>query len=245
MKMKSDNMQKISVCMAVFNGEKYLHEQISSILAQLKQGDELIISDDASTDATLNVARSFGDARIKIHSNSLDQGYSGNFENAISLASGDVIFLADQDDVWLEGRVGKMLAALAQAQLVVCNARFTDEHLQPLATTLFSLRGGKQGFIANLYKSRYLGACMAFKSEILPKLLPFPVRRALCPHDLWITLVAELYYKVTLIDEPLMLYRRHGANASSGGMASGNSLYGMLEFRCYSLFKVLSRAAQR
>ena len=104
-------MKKISVCMAVYNGEKYIREQIASILGQLAPGDELIISDDGSSDGTLDEARAFGDARIRLLANQLDRGYSGNFENAIRHAGGDIIFLSDQDDVWLPGRVEKMRAA--------------------------------------------------------------------------------------------------------------------------------------
>ncbi|WP_070301311.1 glycosyltransferase family 2 protein [Janthinobacterium sp. HH104] len=235
-------MPKISVCMAVYNGEKYILEQIESILGQLSADDELIVSDDGSTDLTLEKIRSCGDARIRMIANELDKGYSGNFEHAIRHATGEVIFLSDQDDVWLAGRVQKMLAALERCDMVVCNAQFTDDVLTPLDTTLFSLRGGGQGFWKNLFKSRYLGACMAFKRSILRKALPFPGNRKLCPHDLWLTLVAELYYRVELIEEPLILYRRHGANVSSGGSASTNSFFNKMQFRAYCLLKVLGRA---
>ncbi|KHA79533.1 hypothetical protein NC77_04920 [Janthinobacterium lividum] len=235
-------MPKISVCMAVYNGEKYILEQIESILGQLSADDELIVSDDGSTDLTLEKIRSCGDSRIRMIANELDKGYSGNFENAIQHATGEVIFLSDQDDVWLAGRVQKMLAALERCDMVVCNAQFTDDVLTPLDTTLFSLRGGGQGFWKNLFKSRYLGACMAFKRSILRKVLPFPGNRKLCPHDLWLTLVAELYYRVEIIEEPLILYRRHGANVSSGGSASTNSFFKKMQFRAYCLLKVLGRA---
>lgn len=228
--------------MAVYNGEKYILEQIESILGQLSVDDELIVSDDGSTDLTLDKVRACGDARIRIIANELDKGYSGNFENAIRHATGEVIFLSDQDDVWLAGRVQKMLAALERCDMVVCNAQFTDHVLTPLDMTLFSLRGGGQGFWKNLLKSRYLGACMAFKRRILRKALPFPGNRKLCPHDLWLTLVAELYYRVELIAEPLILYRRHGANVSSGGSASTNSFLKKMQFRAYCLLKVLGRA---
>ncbi|WP_205412509.1 glycosyltransferase family 2 protein [Janthinobacterium lividum] len=228
--------------MAVYNGEKYILEQIESILGQLSADDELIVSDDGSTDLTLEKIRSCGDSRIRMIANELDKGYSGNFENAIQHATGEVIFLSDQDDVWLAGRVQKMLAALERCDMVVCNAQFTDDVLTPLDTTLFSLRGGGQGFWKNLFKSRYLGACMAFKRSILRKVLPFPGNRKLCPHDLWLTLVAELYYRVEIIEEPLILYRRHGANVSSGGSASTNSFFKKMQFRAYCLLKVLGRA---
>lgn len=241
----SIDMKKTSICMAVYNGEKYIREQIASILPQLSPHDELIISDDASSDATLEVARAFNDDRISIIANQMDRGYSGNFENAIRHASGDVIFLSDQDDVWLPGRVEKMLAALQRCELVVCNAQFVDQYLEPMDMTLFSLRGSARGFWANIYKSRYLGACMAFRRDILVKLLPFPGNRILCPHDIWITLVAELYYRVELIAEPLILYRRHGNNVSSGGYASKHGIFKQIQFRLYSLLKVFAVSTRK
>jgi len=213
-------MTKISVCLASYNGANYIGDQISSILQQLSSCDELVVSDDHSTDRTIDIVKEFNDNRIRIVVNAGNKGYSGNFENAIRLASGSIIFLSDQDDIWVAGRVKKMIAALEQADLAVSNAIFVDEALVDMGVTLFSLRGAKQGFLANIYKSRYLGACMAFRREILGKLLPFPEKRHLCPHDLWITLVAEFYFKVKILDEPLLLYRRHGSNVSNGGSKS-------------------------
>lgn len=234
-------MRRISVCMATYNGEKYIREQIVSILGQLKQFDELIISDDGSNDGTLEIVRSFNDDRIKIVYNSLGKGYSQNFENAIKSALGEIIFLSDQDDVWFGDKVEKMLVLLEDSQLVVSNAQFVDENLDLIKETFFSLRGGQRGFLNNLYKSRYLGACMAFRKEIYSKLFPFPSNRNLCPHDLWITLIAEFYFKVSTIDEPLIYYRRHGENVSTGGSFSENTIYKKIYFRCYSLLKVMTR----
>lgn len=234
-------MHRISVCMATFNGEKYIQAQISSILKQLSPYDELVVSDDFSTDKTLDIVKLFKDDRIKIVFNKLDKGYSGNFENSINFASGEIIFLSDQDDIWIDGKVKKMLGILENSELVVSNAQFVDKNLNLLNTTLFSLRGGKQGFFSNVYKSRYLGACMAFKREILGKLLPFPNNRKLCPHDLWISLIAEFYFKVEIMTEPLILYRRHDKNVSSGGNRSGNSVFRKILFRVYSMLMVISR----
>jgi glycosyltransferase involved in cell wall biosynthesis len=237
-------MAKISVCMATYNGEPFIHAQVASILQQLGTSDELVISDDRSTDGTLDVVRSFGDARIRIVFNEMAKGYSGNFENAIRHASGDIIFLSDQDDVWMPRKVERMSAALNEFDLVVSDARFVNGQLEGDGGTYFQRRQGKTGFLANLYKARYLGACMAFRSALLPKLLPFPGQRRLCPHDLWITLVGELFFKVGLVEEPLILYRRHGNNASDGGTARGGSAMRRVVFRLYSLMMVLSRAGK-
>jgi len=234
---------KISVCMATYNGEKYIRAQVDSILKQLSPQDELIVSDDHSTDKTIEIVNNIQDKRIVIIYNKLEKGYSGNFENAIINATGDIIFLSDQDDVWLDDKVNEMTHRMNDAQMVVCNAQFVDKDLNPMDGTYFGLRGGKQGLIYNLYKSRYLGSCMAFRRELLVKLLPFPSRRDLCPHDLWITLIAEMYFKVKIINKSLMLYRRHDNNVSSGGNLSKNNIYQKIFFRGYSLSMALSRLA--
>lgn len=234
-------MKKISVCMAVFNGEKYIQEQISSILEQLSPFDELIVSDDGSKDKTLEIIKAFGDDRIKIVFNECAKGYSGNFENSINNSTGDIIFLSDQDDVWIAGRVGRMVDVLADCDLVVCNAEYVDQYLKPLNQTLFMLRGGKEGFWSNIYKLRYLGACMAFRRGIFERLLPFPENKILCPHDMWIALIGEFYFRVKTIETPLILYRRHAETASTGGYKGNNGLFLMVLFRLYALSMVLGR----
>ena len=232
---------RISVCIATYNGEKYIKEQLDSILRQLTLNDEVVISDDASTDSTIKIIEGYKDHRIRVINNPFEKGYSKNFENAIINAKGDLIFLSDQDDVWLSGKVSKMIKSLETSTMVISDAELVDEKLRDLKTTYFSLRGGKAGFVNNLYKSRYLGACMAFKREIFKKLLPFPQRQFLCPHDYWLTLVGEFYYKIDIINEPLIKYRRHSDNASNGGIKSSKSIFQKLSYRIYSLVLLFKR----
>lgn len=231
----------ISVCMATYNGEKYIKEQLISILSQLRPQDEVIISDDRSTDHTLSVVESINDSRIKVYFNENEKGYSKNFENSITKATGDIIFLCDQDDVWMANKVETMLRGLEDADLVVSDALITDENLQSTLGSHFLLHQTKTGFINNFLKTRYIGACMAFKSSMLKKILPFPSNQKLCAHDYWIANVAELYYKVKLINTPLIKYRRHGSNASNGGDKSKNSLSQKLKVRFYTFVNLLQR----
>ena len=95
----------ISVCIATYNGEKYIKQQLLSILKQIKVNDEIIISDDHSTDKTFNIIKSFNDTRIKFFLNNKGKGYTRNFENALEKAHGDIIFLSDQDDIWIDNKV--------------------------------------------------------------------------------------------------------------------------------------------
>ena len=119
---------KISVCLATFNGEKYLQQQIESILIQLGDNDELIISDDGSSDQTLNIIESFSDKRIHIFHNKMNHGFIGNFENALRIATGDYIFLSDQDDVWSSDKLRISLQALEKADLIVHDAEMIDDY---------------------------------------------------------------------------------------------------------------------
>lgn len=231
----------ISVCLATYNGERYIKEQIESILPQLAFDDEIIISDDGSEDNTIKYINQFNDQRIKIIYNKLNKGYTNNFENSINYASGDIIILSDQDDVWFDNKVKEIEIALLTSDFVSHDALFVNENLVPTGDTLFLIRGGKLGFFQNLVKSQFLGACMAFKRSILLKVLPFPSNSRLCPHDLWLTLIAEFYFKTKVIKMPLIYYRRHSNNVSNGGVYSANSIFFKLKFRCYTFINVLSR----
>src|SRR5690554_2119128 len=105
----------ISVCMATYNGGRYIEEQLNSILSQLGPDDEVIICDDCSTDNTVEKATAIGDSRIKIFRNEKNLGYIRNFEKSVVLANGDYIFLSDQDDIWPSGRIALMLSAMKSA----------------------------------------------------------------------------------------------------------------------------------
>ena len=229
----------ISVCMATYNGEKYIKDQLLSILKQIGPNDEIIISDDLSTDKTVEIINCLNDSRIKLFFNT-NRGYTTNFQNAIQQASGDFIFLSDQDDIWVDHKLTIMSELLLHYDFVVSDAKLVNTHLESLGSTYFELRGGGgNGFVNNLKKLQYIGCCMAFRKTILKKVLPFPNNSILCPHDFWIAMISEFYYKTHVIKEPLLLYRRHGENVSTH--ISSTSLFFKIQFRIYALFKVLSR----
>lgn len=209
----------ISVCMATYNGEKYINAQLESILSQLEAQDEVVVSDDNSSDSTLEMIRQLHDPRIRIFVNDKEnRGYTRNFENALKKAKGDYIFLCDQDDVWHDNKVTVTLATLQQCDFTVSDACVVDENLAPIIVSHFMHAGVHNGFVENFFKTRYIGACMAFRRKVLEVALPFPANSHLCAHDYWIAIVAECYFKVRLIQEPLVDYRRHQSNASSGGL---------------------------
>lgn len=201
---------KLSVCIATYNGSKYLKEQLDSILKQLGPGDEIIISDDTSSDGTVEILKDYAkkDYRIRLHLNQKFRDPIKNFQNALSNANGDFIYLSDQDDVWLDNKINTINELLKEYDLVLHNSIMTDENLNVIHPSFFDFFGSKKGLIKNILKSSYYGSCMAFQKWILDKSIPFPDTREI-GHDLWIGLVAEMKGKVKFINIPFLLYRRH------------------------------------
>lgn len=230
----------ISVCVATYNGEKYIKEQLESILKQLGSDDEVIISDDGSTDSTLEAINSLCEPRIHVYQNAGRHGVLHNFENALQQAAGDYIFLSDQDDLWIEGKVARCLREFQHysVDLVLHNAKIVDVNNNIICNSFFKLRNSRPGFLVNLYKNSYMGCCMAFRREILAYVLPFP---QVAMHDLWIGLSVEKRGSVRLIEEPLILYRRHDQNVSSTGEKGKISCLGKLSYRANVLYEILKR----
>lgn len=203
----------ISVCMATYNGEKYLREQVDTILAQLSNDDELVVSDDGSTDHTIQILEGYKDPRIKILQNKGPHGVNGNFENVLRHAKGDYIFLSDQDDVWLPNKVDICVEALKNADCVVHDAIVVDFDLNVQNNSFFKMRRSGVGFLKNLYRNSYLGCCMAFRREMLKVILPIPKTRCFF-HDNWIGGIIDLKYKLIFIPFKGIKFRRHNDNTS-------------------------------
>lgn len=227
--MNNINNIKISVCLASYNGGKYIREQIESILGQLSNQDELIISDDGSTDNTIEIIQSFKDIRIKLFKNNF-HNHINNFQFCLSQAKGKYIFLSDQDDVWLENKVKIMTEYLNQYDLVCSNCHVVNKNLERTGSFFFTDSPNKKsGFFKNLLKNQYLGCCLAFNRKILNHALPFP--KNLITHDTWIGLTAEIYGKTTFINDKLILFRRHESNTSNTLKGSTLSFYQKIKYR--------------
>ena len=229
----------ISVCIASYNGEKYIEEQLLSILCQLDVKDEIIVSDDSSTDNTLDKVKGLHDDRIKLFPRNKFHSPIFNFENALKKANGDIIFLCDQDDIWLPNKVNVMVEQLKKFDLVVSDCKVVDGNLNILQDSFFASLNSGSGFCKNLIKNTYLGCCMAFRRDILDYVLPFPCHIAM--HDIWIGLSVELHGCVSFINQPLMLYRRHGNNVSFGGEKSHFSLWYRIKYRLEMLYYLMRR----
>ena len=214
---------RISVALCTYNGARYLYEQLVSFVQQQRQPDELVVCDDGSTDATLEVLREFARSApfaVHVHCNETNLGVTRNFERAIALCSGDVIALSDQDDVWLPEKLARMEAAFVadpEVGLVICDAWLVGPDLAPSEQKAwanlpfgpamqrrFNLgRGPRQMLRYNLVT----GAFCAFRAELREILLPIPTCWV---HDGWIGIVATAVAPARAIPEPLVLYRQHG-----------------------------------
>lgn len=221
--MSERDSVRLSVCMAVCNGAEFLEEQLNSILIQLGTNDEIIICDDKSDDFSVGIISSVGDPRIHLYLNDKRLGHVKNFELAISLARGNVIFLADQDDIWTSNRLALFIEKLAQIKspgLVVGNFLEVDNTASHLDTKMNRLQlAGSKGsrlpiaLSILIGRSKYYGCCFAFHRSLTKLILPFPSK--IEAHDMWIGLVASLCASVAVIDEVTLLRRIHGKNLTS------------------------------
>ncbi|MCX8487204.1 MAG: glycosyltransferase [Crocinitomicaceae bacterium] len=213
------NTFNVSVCMATYNGLLYLGEQLASILIQMNTNDELVIVDDASNDGTFDYLKKISDPRVRVISNASNLGHVKSFEKALGLARGRFILMADQDDVWLDGRLHNMRDALeAGVALVSTNSEFMDGEgrvIPPLHPDLYAEDSSFHFlnifliFIGNAY---YDGCAMGLRAELLGIVLPIP--SYVESHDLWIAMAANAIGSNLHLASPTLRRRVHGGNAS-------------------------------
>lgn len=205
----------VSVCMAAYNGADHIEEQLGSILAELAPGDEVVIVDDGSTDRTREILASLDDPRVRVVFNQQNLGYVRNFEKALTLSTGDVVMLSDQDDIWIPGRVETLLAGLEHADAAIGNC----EHF-----------GGRPGYFQRLrvnprFSRRYFrnllgimigyrlhwGSAMAVSRSLVEDALPFPAVMTES-HDQWLAMVANVRRSIAYLDADTVRHRLHEEN---------------------------------
>jgi len=205
----------ISIALCTYNGERYLKEQINSILAQTYQNIEIIVVDDCSHDTTVSILEHYASiVNLKYIINEKNRGFVKSFERAISLCEGEYILLSDQDDVWETGKIQTLLDAMEHHVLVYSNAKLVDEHLAPLGKNLldahkincFSGSNNK----AFVFKNCISGNTVMFRKKFKEVCLPFP--ESISFHDVWLAFVAATYGSIGYVDQPLILYRQHACN---------------------------------
>lgn len=206
---------KTSVCMATYNGEKYIYKQLKSILSQSLSIDEIIIIDDSSIDKTVDIIKQFKDKRITLYRNSVNKGFLKTFEKAISCATGDIIFLSDQDDIWCEKKVSIVVDYFMRNQVdVICHdACVINQYNEIIYKSFMEIRKITINPYKNFIANSFSGCCLAFRAKLKDEILPIP--SSVVYHDRWIAIISGFAnYKLAYIKEKLIFYIRHDRNAS-------------------------------
>lgn len=237
----------ITVCMATYNGELFIKQQIDSILCQIEESDELIISDDGSTDKTLEIIKSYNDKRIVLLNHCSNKNYSNhekvtaNFGNALQQAKGDYIFLSDQDDVWNENKVKICLDKLKYADFVVhqmklidCDNKIVNGNDSIYRNVIPKL------WIENIIHEKLWGCCFCFNRKLLNNCLPFPDK--LIGHDYWISTIAIMNFKCIILDDCLIDYRIHTDSVS---YKKQTTLFYKINYRFMLLIQILKHILKK
>lgn len=216
-------MQTLSIALCTYNGSKFLREQLQSLADQTLKPFEVVICDDCSSDNTVSIIQEFSDVlNIKIFVNDFSLKVTKNFEKAISLCSGDIILMCDQDDSWHPDKLAKIQIYFQEnpSKLAVfCDADLVDESGLSLGKNFWSIvrfhepqiEQFKDGNAVEilLAGNRSAGCMMAFRKELINIIIPFPTHIPLMIHDNWITIVAAMLGEIGLIEEQLNSYRQH------------------------------------
>lgn len=215
-------MEKIDILLATYNGKKYIKEQLESILNQTYTNFNLLISDDKSTDNTVEILKEYErkDNRVKIFIQEKNVGYIKNFEFLLKQVESDYYMLSDQDDVWLPEKVYKSYNKLVNENLdlIFCDLEVVDKELNTIYNSMFKfLKIDKRLKKYNDYRLIYLDNCatgctIISRKKFLDLILPLPSTTKFLVHDYWIALVISMHGKFSYIDEPLIKYRQHGNN---------------------------------
>ncbi len=233
---------KVAVCMATYNGAKYLKEQVDSILSQLQEYDKLYISDDGSTDSTIDILKSYRELNpcLQIVSDIRIGGIVPNFDRTLRAAflnNYDIYVLADQDDVWLPNKLSVIRKQLSDSDIILSNGLVVDSNLNYLGVSIYDANPPRMGALNNLIKNSYTGCCMAFKHKVLAVALPIPT---FAPwHDWYIGLIGELFFNTSKINDLLIYYRRHGGNASPTSEGNGYSILRKIQIRMLMLIALI------
>ena len=220
--IKSEITPLVSVAMATYNGERFIKEQIDSILRQSIQNIEIVICDDCSTDNTWEILQQYAknDSRFRIYKNGTNLGFCKNFEKVISLCHGSNIALSDQDDVWMDDHIELLLKGLGNKVMSCGNALLIDEKGISLDITWREMEqldyipadDLKKLKSILFFRNPYQGASMLFKRELLLPSLPFP--NGTLFHDRWLAIVACLAGGINYVNAIVLHYRRTDENVT-------------------------------
>lgn len=214
-------MEKVDILLATYNGEKYLREQINSILNQTYTEFRLLISDDGSTDETRAVLEEYKnkDSRIEVFFQENNLGVVKNFEFLLEKVEAKYYMFSDQDDIWKEGKIEKSLKKIEEGfDLVYSDLEVVDENLNVTYESYWKLKGisnkiKKYNNFESLYLNNFVTGCTIIsKKELINSFMPLPNTSKFVLHDYWISLIISQNGKIAYIEEPLIKYRQHKNN---------------------------------
>lgn len=215
----------ISIAMCTYNGEKFIKEQLDSILDQTYKNIEIIIVDDVSNDTTVEIIQNYKDNRIKFFKNEKNLGFVKNFEKAISLCSGDYIALADQDDIWKNYKIEKFIQEIGDNLLIYSDAILIDKDSKEIGKELIrpvtNLISGSNTK-AFLFYNCISGNTMMFSKELIKHIIP--INKKFSFHDSWIAFIANSLGKVTYTEEAMIYYRRYDEQVTRTRTKNYNSV---------------------
>lgn len=231
----------ISVCIASYNGEKFIKQLLESIIPQLSMTDEIIISDDNSSDNTVQIIKKIIDKSavpIFLKFNNGRRGFVSNFNNALIFARGDYVFLSDQDDIWLENKIKEYRKYFNLYHLIIGNAYVNCNLLKNHNEKYFDTKNTNKNSISILYKNPFAGTTFAMSKSLVSQICPIPLVNKVPFHDWLIVLYASLRFNIFIIKKPTMIYRRHDNNLTNF-YKSDNSNLKMLTNRFYILIATI------
>lgn len=233
-------MEKVDILLATYNGERYLAEQLDSILNQTYKDFNLIISDDNSKDSTVRILEDYAkkDSRITFFKQSKNLGVISNFEFLLSKVKSKYFMFSDQDDIWNEDKIEKSLKKIEEtnSDIVFTDLMVVDDKLNVLFESYWSLKGFKEKILKYnrfeaLYLNNYVTGCtMLMKKEVISKALPLPKKSKYVLHDYWIVLITSQSGKVEFLNEATIKYRQH-KNNRVGSKKKTESLKELSEIR--------------
>lgn len=204
--------------MATYNGEKYLVEQLDSIINQTYRNWNLLIRDDNSTDKTLEIIQNYHkkDKRIKIlKDNKGNLGIVRNFEELLKSSESEFIMFSDQDDIWVENKLDMYLKMIEKIKnkgfMIHSDAILFDKNKSNILKDTFISKKAINKGLENVFFNYFVqGATILISKEIKNFILPFPKEVYL--HDRYIHLISELFFERIFVNKALIYYRQHGDN---------------------------------
>lgn len=249
---------KVSIALCTWNGERFLQEQLDSILAQSRPPDELVVCDDQSSDATADIVARFSSQAhfpVRFERNEKRLGPTQNFAKAIGMCSGDIIFFCDQDDYWLANKLERMSDVFVkkpEVGLVFSDGYIVDQDRERLGYTLWDVARLSRRHVAGIRAGRLFdlliqrnvvtGAAAAFRASFRDTVLPIP-REAML-HDAWIALILGGTTKCLALDEPLFEYRQHTSQQTGARITPAKDQVKELRARRSELRRQLAEAAR-